>query len=702
MTELFNKSTLSSLRPRSETALSGVLWNTLPLHRRNSAPNPVRRMKMKRLPHFVLAGLIVAWLSGGEVGIGHAAQPGAGQAAPLFALKDTQGKAYQLVDMKDQPLLIVYFFDVNSRPSQEGLMNLDQLARNYKESNLIVWGVTRSDQIQVKSFMARSKLEFPILVDNGTVSDLYGARMVLPTVCIIGPDLKILDFLQGGGKTTDSMLLSLAEHSLRQRNTGMAKALSDEVVRKNPDNAQARTVKGYAELKEGDLKSAENTFYNLSRSKGEGEVLGKEGLTQVYAQKGQPEKALQMADEIEQKTGQRAYTHVVKGDLLYSQNKPEQAEAEYRKAISKKEGHAQHRAAAYNQLGRIYAIRGDYKQSLQMYDQAVALDPFYVEATSNKGMAYERQGLWSNALEAYRKAQTIDRNDPFATTLTAHANEMILLEKDPDRRQNLESRIATCVQRYKAQAEDPPADQQDPWTSGPMIMTLMEPVESGGLSRRDGFSRVLALHMALQLNASGRIRIVEPILIERVLETLGLSQGDLADEAVAARLAKAFGATLIGKGTLYHLSDGTLLSLKLIDIRKQRTSQLIERQFASAATLKNDMHWLNRQLLTAVMSAYPLKAFVVEVTGHQILMNLGANQGVVLGALFDIVEEKPEMDYKGKKFTPEPSVMATIEVVKVDAEFAYAYIKEQRRPIRTEDKLRERAQALSEDGQKIW
>jgi tetratricopeptide (TPR) repeat protein len=674
----------------------------LSLHRRNSVHNPGRRLKMKRLPYLILAGLIVAWLSGGGIGMGQAAQPGAGQTAPLFVLKDTQGKAYQLVDMKDQPLLIVYFFDVNSRPSQEGLMNLDQLAKKYKESNLTVWGVTRSDQAQVGNFIARSKLDFPILVDSGQVSDLYAARMVLPTVCIIGPDLKILDYLQGGGKATDAMLLSLAEHSLRQRNTGMAKAFSEEVVRNNPDNAHARSVKGHAELKEGDLKSAENTFYNLSRSKGEGEVLGKEGLTQVYAQKGQPEKALQMADEIQQQSGERAYAHVVRGDLLYSQNKPEEAESEYRKAILKKEGHAHHRAAAYNQLGRIYAIRGDYTRSLQMYDQAVILDPFYVEATSNKGMAYERQGQWGNALEAYRKAQTIDRNDPFASTLTAQANEMILLEKDPDRRQKMEKRIEACVKRYHGQIEDPLSNQHDPWTSGPMIMALMEPAESGGLSRRDGFSRVLALHMSMQLNASGRLQIIEPILIERVLKALDLSPEDLADETIMTRLAKAFGATLIGRGTLYHLSDGTLLSLKLIDIRKQRTSQLIERQFASAATLKNDLHWLNRQLLTAVMSAYPLQAFVVEVTGHQILMNLGANQGVVLGALFDIVDVKPEVDFKGKKFTPEPSVMATIEVVKVDTEFAYANIKEQRRPIHAEDKLRERAQALSEEGHKIW
>jgi hypothetical protein len=102
------------------------------------------------------------------------------------------------------------------------------------------------------------------------------------------------------------------------------------------------------------------------------------------------------------------------------------------------------------------------------------------------------------------------------------------------------------------------------------------------------------------------------------------------------------------------------------------------------------------------MAQHPLQAYVVEVTGNQVLLNLGADQGVVSGALFDVIEVKPPVNYKGKIFAPEPAVMATVEVVRVEPDFAYAHIKEQRRPIQAEDKLRESMQSIDQEAKKIW
>ena len=383
---------------------------------------------MRSMALWMWRGLVVMMAGALWVSAGHA-QLKPGEVAPLFALKDIAGKHYDLSDMKEQPMVVVYFFDVKSRSSQEGLLHLDELAKKYKQHDLIVWGVTRSAKNDVSAFVKEKGLTFPVLLDDGKIADLYQARLVLPTVCIVGPDLKMMDYFQGGGKATETLLVTLAERELQRRNTEVAKALSEKVTAKNPQNSRAQSVKGYAQLKEGDLKAAEKTFYSMSRTQGEGEILGKEGLTQVYAQKGEPEKAMKIAREVEAKSDERAYTHVVKGDLLYSQNKPAEAEKEYRKAIDKDGGDTVHRAVAFNQLGRIYAINGKYEQSRKMYDEAVTLDPYYVEATSNKGLTYERQGEWAKALEAYRRAKALNRNDPFAVALAAHAQRMMLLER---------------------------------------------------------------------------------------------------------------------------------------------------------------------------------------------------------------------------------------------------------------------------------
>ena len=67
-----------------------------------------------------------------------------GKEAPVFSLKDLDGKNHDLSGMKTRPLVIIYFFDVESRPSQEGLLKLDVLVKKYHSTEFTVLAVTRS------------------------------------------------------------------------------------------------------------------------------------------------------------------------------------------------------------------------------------------------------------------------------------------------------------------------------------------------------------------------------------------------------------------------------------------------------------------------------------------------------------------------------------------------------------------------------
>ena len=623
-----------------------------------------------------------------------------GQHVPLFSLKDVKGKIYDLSSMKNQPMVIIYFFDVDSRPSQEGLLNIDQLSKQYKDADLMVWGVTRSSKNMVKKFITKIQPSFPVLIDSSGVSDLYHARLILPTICILGPDLKLLDYFQGGGKTTEIMLVKLAERKLQRKQTKIARAISEKVVKKNPKNVRAKTVQGYAELKEGKLDKAEKTFYNLSRKKGEAEVLGKEGLSSVYAKKGQTEKALKVAREVEKKAADRAHVHVVKGNLLYRQNKVKEAEGEYKKATRKKGSEPYHSAVAYNQLGRIHAGRGNYKRSRELYDQAVAIDPYYIEATSNKGLTYEREGNWEKALETYRKAQAVDPNDPFAAVLADNAQKRLLVEKDLEKKRMLDDKVKELVARYNGGVRED-VSGEDSWTSRAVILSFFDFMETGGLAERDGFVAVMSARVSSQLEASGRVQVVDRILVERLIKALELDQKDLADKETTLRLARVLGATILVKGSVYYLPGGPLLKINMMDSDRSEKSNVITRQFSSEITVKKDLHWLNREILTNIILHYPLQAYVVEVSGHQVLVNLGSREGVVTGTIFDIIEESAPVVYKGKSFQPDPSVIAQVHVVKIEPEFSYGHIKNQRRPIKPEDKLRENIDNLSKIGDKI-
>ena len=616
------------------------------------------------------------------------AQISSGQGAPAFSLQDINGKGFDLSGMKQQPLTILYFFDIESRPSQEGLLSLHSLVKKYKGTDLVVWAITTSNKEKVTNFVKSTGISFPILLDNSTVSSLYNARMVLPTICSIGPGLKILDYFQGGGKTTESMLVRVAERELQRKQTTLAKAISDEVIKKNPQNVKAKAVKGYAALKDGNLKDAEKTFTELQKEK-DGKTLGKEGMAVVYTRKNQPEKALQMVKEVEQEAPDRSYVHVIKGDILYSQNKKKEAEAAYKTAVKKKDAEPYHEAVKYNQLGRLYASSGEYKKAHELYDQAIAIDPYYIEGTTNKGLAYEKEGKWDKALESYRQALDVEKNDSFALVLAKKAQEMLDLQKDIERKKRTDQLVKDLAERYRTQKRTMP-ENEDTWTSRPMVLSFVDIQEKGGLAERDGFATVLMTQLADYLNGSGRVKVVDRVLIERLLEELNLGTSELADPETALKLGKILAAKLIGTGSIFYMPHSTLLSLRLIDTETSAIPQVTTKQFEEPVSVEKELLQLNREILKTVILKYPLRGYIVKSSGEDFIVNLGSNQGVVQGTKFEVIEEQEPVKYKGKTLKASPKAIAEIEVVTVEPDMCYVHIAKQYRPLKSDDKVQER------------
>jgi tetratricopeptide (TPR) repeat protein len=639
---------------------------------------------MKCLAFLMIVGTGILCGTGASYG-----QLTSGQSAPRFSLEDLKGKRHDLSQMQDQPMLILYFFDIESRPSQEGLLTLNELAERYRDIELAVWAITVSSKEKVDEFMTRTKLHFPVLLDRSGVSNFYYAQVILPTVCTLGPGLKVLDYFQGGGKTTEMMLVRLAERELQRKETMIAKAISEGVVKKNPQNVKAKTIKGYAALKEGNVREAEKFFKDISYKGGQGEVLGKEGLVAVYAKTGESKKALALAKEVEKRAPERAYIHVIKGDMLYAQGKHEEAEAAYQEAIKKKEAAPYQQAVRYNQLGRLHANLGKYESARDLYEQAVGIDPYYIEATTNKGVTYEKEGRWDKALESYRQALSRDKNDTFAAVLAKKAQEMLELQRDIERKKRIDRLVKDLAARYRGQKEMR-AKVEDSWTSRPMILSFVDFQEKGGLAERDGFSTVLTTELADLLNASGRVQVVERVLMERLLEELNLGSSELADPEMALRLGKVLAAKLIGTGSLFYLPNTSLLNFRLIDTETSGIAQVVTREFSAQTPLTKELYRLNRELLKTIMSQYPLRGYIVKAGEDQAIINLGSNQGVVGGTKFEVLEDQEPVKYKGKLLSVAPKSIAQIEVVQVEPDLCYARILRQERLLKADDKVQEK------------
>jgi tetratricopeptide (TPR) repeat protein len=619
-----------------------------------------------------------------------------GKPAPDFTLSDINGAAHHLSSLKERPMVMLFFFDAGSKPSHEGLSTLDELCAKYRHSDLVVWAITKSGKDDVRRFLSHTSIDFPVLMDSGAVSKTYRADRILPTTCILGPDLKVLDLLHGGGKSAEIMLVRLAQRALQHRKNDFAAAVSLKVVQSNPENVSAQVVGAHAALNQGKLDASERAFAALAEQGGKARVAGQEGMSAVAAKKGQVQKALSLARQVEQSDPSRGTVNVIKADVLYSQNKKQAAEDEYQKAITKPNTPPRQRAKAYNQLARIRADQGRLEQSKSLYDRAIAIDPYYIEATANKGLVYEREGRWDQALASYDKALRIDKQDVVALTLQKKLLAMLQLEQDRSEKERIDTLVKDLAARYRNRQPGARDSVDDPWTSRPMVLSFVDFTETGGLPVRDGFSTILTTRLAETLNASGRVRVVERVIVDKLLQELNLGSSDLADPATALELGKVLSAKLITTGSLYYLNDNYLLTLRLIDTETTRIAKVITADISGTGSAQKDVHRLNRKILATIMAQYPLQGYVVQAEKDQVMVNLGAGQGVVPGTRFDIVEPAAPVEYRGRRLQARPKVIGQVEITTVETDFCQGRIVQTSRPIKRDDMLKERLTGFEE------
>ena len=588
-----------------------------------------------------------------------------------FSLKGLDGKVYDLGQMKNCQLMILYFFDPLSRPSQEGLLWLKDIVRRYKGMDLKIWAITNSDKEKAKDFFQKEMLNFPVLIDDKGIGEKVDALTVLPTVIILGPDYLVLDKIQGGGKGLEVMVVRIAERELQRKRVKMAEKLGQEVIKKDPNNIKAHLVTGYAALKSGDTDKAELVFSKVRQRGGIGEVLGTEGLAAVYEYKGNYEKAYKLADQVSKKAPERAYPHVIKGNVLYAKGEKNAAKKEFEHAVKKDKAESYQQGIRFNQLGRLYASTGEYKKARELYDKAISIDPYYVEAMANKGVTYEKEGKWSKALAYYKKALEIDKQDSITSLLVKKAQEMLELQRDAQRSKQIDKLVKELVDRYKKQKAHPlPEDQ---WTSRPMVLTFLDIKDRGILSERDGLSSLLATQLGDYLNSSGRVKVVERYILDKLLQELNLGSSELANRDTQLRLGKILAAKLIATGSLYHLPGQTVLSLRLIDTETSFISMVLNMKLDLGPSFNRELFRVNRQILTRVIQNYPIRGYIIErEPDGKYLLNVGQNQGVVVGTLFKVLNEGRTIIYKGRTLKSAPSQKGVIKVIKVERDISYA------------------------------
>lgn len=133
-----------------------------------------------------------------------AGPPKVGEQAPNFSLVGLNGEEVELKDYQGKTVF-VNFWGTFCPPCVNEMPLLETVHNEYAD-HMVVLGVNLDEpKLTVSSFVERTGVTFPILLDDMTVQKQYGVGQY-PTTIVINPAGKIIDIKLGEFETKEEIV----------------------------------------------------------------------------------------------------------------------------------------------------------------------------------------------------------------------------------------------------------------------------------------------------------------------------------------------------------------------------------------------------------------------------------------------------------------------------------------------------------------
>jgi tetratricopeptide (TPR) repeat protein len=588
-----------------------------------------------------------------------------GDKAPSFAeLKGTQKK----------PMVVLYFFQIGSRPSVAGLEPLKDMYAEYKKAGIAVLVIAKDSRQAINQFVETYPVPFYIISDDGTLFNKYEVKTILPVTYILGAGGRVANRFDGDEATSYKMMTTVAEHSLDLKKPQFAMTIYAKVLKADPENIIAKTGVANIYFHDGKLEQAKEEYMRIAALPSRDAVFGKEGLVKTYMREGEPDKAIALAARIQDANPASTLVHLINGNILAGKGIPDQALRQYVKVTNEKTSPDWQIAEAYNRSGQIYSVQGKYDLAEKMYQNAVAYNAFSSELLTNQGVLLEKQGNIQQAKTLYEEAISANKEDKIAPLLARRIEAHLDFQEDIERQKQMDALVFDlAVQYQKNEAKKRIADT---WSSRPLSIVFFGITVTGDL--REGVTEAMNYNLTQSLvsrEGTGRIQVIEQELLDKLLAKLKLERSDLADPETSLRIGKILSAGLIITGSLLSEEDILKLNLRLIE-PETATIKIIyssEREKTFSDLIAKTASALNQR----ITKAYPIQGKIVSVEkDNQVIVNLDARHGVYVGLRLNILKEGEQMVFGGKVIGAKNKTLGTIEITHVDEGFSYGLVLE--------------------------
>lgn len=620
------------------------------------------------------------------------AAPKQGDSLPPFSLNSSSGRQLTHHSLEKTDLGLLYFFSTeNCRACRSGLEQLQEIAAAHPDDALRILALGKQDLATLKKAVSVPGDNFHLLAADPGTLERYNARYVLPTTYVTGPGGVILNVFQGGGASTEVMLLSLAEKQLQRRKAPIARKLY-AAAEKTGGGSLARAGVGYSLLKEGKLDEAATLFGDLAKSKDrEAALRGREGQAEVDLARGRAGLALKLADGVLAEAPQRASANLIRARALHQMGDKARVETALAAATLPEAAvdYTWQKSDALVAQANVLRHKAP-RIALASLRTAAKDNPHSVEALSNLGALEQTLGDPARAMEALQKAQALAPGDKLLHSLMLQARESMAQKQDLEKQRYIDETVKDLVARFREQETRKAQTPGDDWTTPPMVLSVLDfQQEDGGeLVGRIGLDDALAHDLRAALMARG-IQVVERALIDKLLAELKLGASDLADPETQLRLGRILAARLIVSGGI-GLGARPRASMRLIDTETTAIALASQETIAAEPDPAALGAAFADRVARALREKYPRKGRIALVDGDQVILNLGRKHGLQPGQRFNVLGTPVPVELNGKVLGYRETREAELEVTEVQDGLAYARVLAKSAPLAMNQRVLQR------------
>lgn len=139
-----------------------------------------------------------------------------GKKAPKFSVKDINGNMISSQEIEGKVLVLNFWF-IACSPCVAEIPELNKVYQKYKDnSNVVFASITFDGQEQVKSFLKKRPINYPVIPDARNISNLFNISS-FPTNIVIDKEGNYSDYLIGGSSHIGEEISASIENALKSK-----------------------------------------------------------------------------------------------------------------------------------------------------------------------------------------------------------------------------------------------------------------------------------------------------------------------------------------------------------------------------------------------------------------------------------------------------------------------------------------------------